>query len=145
MIQRIQTIYLFLAALCFGSLFTLPFATSSEPVPHLMSDLVYDITDHPVLLGITILGILLAVISILMFKNRGTQQRLVQALMIMCMFLPLVAILLIYNEATAAPASAMISDKFGVFMPLIALVLSILAWRGIRKDDGIVKSMDRLR
>ena len=145
MIQRIQTIYLFLAALCFGSLFTLPFAISSEPVPYLMSDLVYDITDHPVLMGITILGVVLSVVSIFMFKKRATQQKLVQALIIMCIFLPLVAILLIYNEATSAPASAMISDKFGVFMPLIALVLSVLAWRGIRKDDGIVKSMDRLR
>ena len=145
MIKRIQTLYLILSALCLGSLFFLPFATSNRPVPELMNDNVYDITDHPVLLGITIIGLLLSVISIFLFKNRSTQQKLVQALIIMCIFLPLVAILLLYNEATNAPAGAMIEDELGVFTPIIALIMSVLAWRGISKDDKIVKSMDRLR
>jgi hypothetical protein len=30
-------------------------------------------------------------------------------------------------------------------MPVIQLILSILAFRGIKKDDQLVKSYDRLR
>lgn len=145
MIQRIQTLYLILSATCLGSLFFLPFATSIQPIPELMNDNVYDITDHPALLGITIIGLLLSVISIFSFKNRSTQKKLVNLLIIICIMLPLVALLFFYNEATYAPAKNLIKVDLGIFTPIVALIMSVLAWRGISKDDKIVRSMDRLR
>lgn len=145
MIQRIQTLYLILSTFSLGSLFSLPFATSSQPVPELMNDNVYDIMDHPLLLGVTIIGLLLSVISIFLFKNRSTQKKLVKALITMCILLPLVAIIIFYNEATNAPDSAMIEYDLGIFTPIAALIMGVLAFKGISKDDKIVKSMERLR
>jgi hypothetical protein len=34
---------------------------------------------------------------------------------------------------------------FKIILPIVILVLSILAFRGIKKDDQLVKSYDRLR
>jgi hypothetical protein len=59
--------------------------------------------------------------------------------------LPLVAFLLIYNEQTAAIDASKINDGLGLYLPVLALLFGILANRFVKKDDGIVKSMDRLR
>ena len=64
MIQRIQTIFLVLTAFVFGALFKVPFALSNQPSVAFLSDGDFDIHDHPALLAMTILGVLLAVISI---------------------------------------------------------------------------------
>ena len=45
------------------------------------------------------------------------------------------------NEA----GQAEISDEAGIFSPIAALILAILANYFIKKDDKIVKSADRLR
>jgi purine-cytosine permease-like protein len=145
MIQRIQSIFLFLSAAAFGGSFAVPFAVSSEPIEGMMDDRIYSVTDHPVLMGIAILGILLSLLAIFQYKNREKQQRLGYMVIIMGIFLPLVAFLLIYNEGTNANNSTEISDGYGVYLPLFSLIMCVLAIRYIRKDDKLVKSMDRLR
>jgi hypothetical protein len=37
------------------------------------------------------------------------------------------------------------SYQFGIFLPVISLLLLVLASRAIRKDEALVKSADRLR
>lgn len=146
MIQRIQSIYLLLSGLAFGSLFLLPFATSNKPVPEMMKDTIYNIQDSPILLGLTILGIIVSIGGIFLFNNRSLQQKTASLSIICAIFLPLVAGLLIYNEGTAFnEATTIINDKAGLYMPILSLIFGFLAYRGIKKDEGIVKSMDRLR
>jgi hypothetical protein len=36
-------------------------------------------------------------------------------------------------------------DGLGLYTPIVGLVLSLLAARFIKKDENLVKSMDRLR
>jgi hypothetical protein len=145
MIQRIQTIFLFLAAGGFFGQFLTDFAKSSAPIPVLMSDSVYEIQDHPILLGLTLAGGLLALISIFLFNNRPLQMRLSIVTLIAAIFLPLVAFLLIYNEKTSLEDGIRIEDGIGAYLPIVSILMAFLAYRGIKKDDNIVRSMDRLR
>jgi hypothetical protein len=40
---------------------------------------------------------------------------------------------------------SVIDPGFRMAIPLLQLIFSVLAWRGIKKDDDLVKSYDRLR
>ncbi len=146
MIQRIQSIYLLLAAIGFGTLFLLPFATSTKPIPVMMQDMIYNIQDSPILLGLTIIGIVAGIGGIFLFNNRGLQQKITSLVIICAIFIPLVAGLLIYNEQTGFdPSTTSIDDGAGIYMPILSIIFGALALRGIKKDENIVKSMDRLR
>ncbi len=146
MIQRIQSIYLLLASLGFGGLFMFPFATSSQAVPHLLEDMIYNIQDSPILLALTIIGALIALVAIFLFNNRKLQQKMSIVVIICSIFIPLVAFLLIYNEGTAFnDQTTQIDDGMGIFMPVLSTIFGFLAFRSIKKDDNLVRSMDRLR
>lgn len=142
MIQRIQTIFLLLASASFGGLFLLPLATSDQPTTMFLSDRVYDITDHPALLGLTLLGVVLGLIAIFLFKKRPAQVKLGYMVIVLAILLPLAAFLLFMNESAAA---VQVSDEPGMFLPAGAILFGALAVHFIRKDEKLVKSMDRLR
>ncbi len=145
MIQRIQTIFLFLTALVFAALFKVPFAISDKPSAQILSDGVFDITDHPVLTGLTVAGILLAAISIFLFRKRKVQLKLGYLLMVVAILLPVIAFLLFTNASAEVDPSVKVEDQLGLFFPLLAILFAVLANRFIKKDDKLVKSMDRLR
>ncbi len=146
MLQRVQSIYLLLSSLGFGSLFMLPFATSNKPIPQLMQDMIYNVQDSPILIGLTALGVVVALVAIFLFNNRSLQQKLSILVIIFAIFVPLVAVLLMYNEGTAFnEQTTIIEDQAGLYMPLIPLLFGFLAYKGIQKDDKLVRSMDRLR
>lgn len=145
MIQRIQTIFLALTAVVFGALFEVPFAISDVPSVQYLSDGVFEITDHPALLGLTIAGILLAGISIFMFRKRKVQLKLGYLIMVIAILLPLIAFLLFTNASARVDSSVQVQDQAGLYFPLLAILFSALANRFIKKDDKLVKSMDRLR
>lgn len=145
MIQRIQSIFLLLASISFFLQFVFHFATSDKSTPGMLSDQIYNISDHPVLIALTIIGGALALINIFLFRNRGLQIRLGYIVIIFCILLPLVAFLLIYSEPTGLTKNTEIHDGLAIYLPILGLVLTILANRFIGKDNKLVKSMDRLR
>jgi Domain of unknown function (DUF4293) len=145
MIQRIQTIFLLLSGIAFFSLFLVPFATSEVVIPQIFNDMVYNIQDSPILLGLCILGGLISIGAIFLFNNRPLQLKMSYIATVFSILLPLVAILLVYNEGTSGANADKIDDKLGIYLPLISLVFSILAGRYINKDENTVRSMDRLR
>ncbi len=145
MIQRIQSIFLILAAGTFGSLFMLPLATSDQPSARFLSDSVYDITDHPVLLILTILGILVSLAALFMFRNRRLQAKLGYMVIVVAILLPVVAFLLFTNQASTMDSAVQVYDQAGMFLPLGSILFGALANYYIRKDDRLVQSMDRLR
>lgn len=144
MIQRIQSLFLLLSSAAFWTEFALPFATTDVASQGLMNDLVYNIHDSPVLIGLTIIGGLVTLSAIFLFNNRPLQKRLSYLGVVMAILLPLIAFLLIYNERTGDALST-INYDLGIFPPLVALIFAVLAGRAIGKDDKLVKSMDRLR
>jgi heme/copper-type cytochrome/quinol oxidase subunit 3 len=145
MIQRIQSIFLFLATLTFGSLFAVPFALTDTAAAGFLSDGDYDINDHVALLILTILGCLVSVIAIFAFKNRKSQQKLVYGVIILGLLLPVAAFLLFTGDAPNMFSSGEVNDQAGLYMPFLAAVFGFLAKRYITKDEKLVKSMDRLR
>jgi hypothetical protein len=93
MIQRIQSVFLLLAAASFGGLLSFPLAISDKPTAQFLADSVYDITDHIALLVLTILGIAISLITIFLFRNRPLQLKRVSSSL--CISLPLAAFLLL--------------------------------------------------
>ena len=146
MIQRLQTIFLFLLAISTALLFIWPIASSSQQDAYLFADGKYSVEDNGVLMCITAIGALLAVIAIFLYRNRPVQLRMTYLSTVCSILIPLVAILIYLNDTknSAVPADT-IDDQIGAYLPLLGIVFGILAARYIRKDDKLVKSMDRLR
>jgi len=145
MIQRIQSIFLALSAITLGMLFKLPFASSSMATSQFLSDKIYDIQDHPVLLVLCGLAIVSSIAAIFLFKNRNLQLRIGILSIISCILLIITAIVLFYNEANSMDANAAVEDSAGLYMPILAIIFSGLAVRFIKKDENLVRSADRLR
>ncbi len=146
MIQRIQTIFLLLAAASgFGVLAT-PFATTSTTVQDsvLFADAIYNVQDNAGLLVMFALAGALSLASVFLFKNRQTQMKICR-LAIIANILGFVLAIFIFWRDLAAIHAVTPSDGMGAYLPLAFLVFGILALRFIRKDEETVKSMDRLR
>jgi len=145
MIQRIQSLFLLLSSASFWVLFAFPFAGSDKPTAAFLADQSYNINDHILLLVLTVLGGVVGIIALFLFKNRPFQVKTTYFSLIFSILMPIVVIFLFYNEATVNAMNVEIDDKLGIYMPIIGLVSSVLAIRFIRKDEKTVRSMDRLR
>ena len=128
MLQRIQTFYLFLSALSSGVLyFILPLSIiESKP---------YFAQEQPEFLALFIASTLLAVVAIFKFKSRQTQFVLGRLNILLNLIL---LGLFIYRLFNFEKGSAM-------FLPIISVVLLALANKAIKKDEALIKSVDRLR
>ncbi len=136
MIQRVQTAYLLIVALLGGaaSLF-LPFGVDAEGI-------VIRLMDQPYLLAGFAVAAVLALISIFRFKNRRSQFMLNRLNMIVQLFLLGV---FVGRSLTATGGSFEPEKAVGMFLPVLSIVLLVLANRAIKKDEDLVKSVDRLR
>lgn len=149
MIQRIQTLFLLLAAAALGSQFLVPYLQVSEGNPArtitTLSDGVLTPADNPGILGLTSLGALISIAAIFLFKNRPLQTRL--ALTAVGISIMLVVLLAFTTKMTLdqSPEGGTIQLSLGLAFPVIAVLLNWLAARAIRKDETLVRSMDRLR
>jgi hypothetical protein len=137
MIQRIQTIYLILAFVVTGILpFLFPLWTLNDGKEYFfMQNQIYVI-----LLG---LSTTLTVLSIVSYKKR--QNQFVVGRLNMILNLILLG-LFVYRSLNVSGETALVSEKgIGMFLPIIAIVLLVLANKAIKKDEDLVKSVDRLR
>ena len=145
MLQRIQSLFLLLTSIAFFLLFRINFASSSKSLEGVFSDQMYNVMDNPILIGLAALGGAIALITIFMFKNRPLQLRLGYILITLCILLPLVAALLVFNEQGDQISGDVVSDELGIYLPIVGLITTFLANRFIKRDNKLVKSMDRLR
>lgn len=147
MIQRIQTIFLALAAAGSFALLALPFASSESPAPGIFSDQEYTIQDHTALLVLFLLGAILSFVAIFLFRNRPTQMKLVRLGSVVLLAALALSVILFFNEVKSneAMASMEVNYELGLYLPVAALLFLGLALRAIRKDEQTVRSIDRLR
>ncbi|MEN2413508.1 DUF4293 domain-containing protein [Flavobacterium mesophilum] len=137
MLQRIQTVYLILTFVITGVLmFFIPLWSINGKPFYFMQDQVYT-----VLLG---LSTMLTIISIISFKKRQNQfvmnrLNIILNLILLGLFVYR-SLNLSGGNATAAPEKGI-----GMFLPIVAIVLLVLANKAIKKDEDLVKSVDRLR
>lgn len=145
MIQRIQSVFLLLAAGGLGSLFAVPFARSQQPIEasSFMQDSLYNLSDHVALMVVFGLTAVLALVSIFLFRNRKLQLRLVALTLVGVVAGIALAVGLLLQQGITIDAG--IQGGIGAYLPLAAIVFLALAYRFIQKDDKLVRSMDRLR
>lgn len=136
MIQRIQSIYLLLAFTITGAL---PFVfhlwkLENDQVIYFMSDMKYT-----ALFG---LSTALSLVSLLTFKKR--QQQFVMNRLNIVLNLILLG-LFVYRTLTVSGETTVSEKGIGMFLPILAIFLLVLANKAIKKDEDLVKSVDRLR
>ncbi len=136
MIQRIQTLYLFLAAvISAGLIFVFYLWTNTEGAK------VFAL-DNYTYLGMFLGSALLSLISIFRFKNRKSQFILGRLNIILNFILLGVFVYLSLNVS----GETNVSEKgIGILLPIFSIVCLVLANKAIKKDEDLVKSVDRLR
>ena len=145
MIQRIQTLYLIISIIALAGLLFLPFGISTTLAHPMVADGKYSVTDHVVLIVLLSLPVLLALLAVFVFKNRPLQVKLTYGLIIISLILPLAAFYLSTSIVNEANSGSAVTWQAGIFLPVISVIAGILAVRSIKKDERLVKSMDRLR
>lgn len=147
MIQRIQTVFLFLSAVFAGILFFVPVA-SFNLGNEIVNLSIFGAGDHANALLLLILAILMLVVpfvTIFLYKKRELQLKL-SSLNVFLNALFCGFIFLFYVDKVQGILSAeTVTYAFGTYIPLVNMVLSILAMRWIKKDIELIKSIDRLR
>lgn len=144
MIQRVQSIYLLLAALISGALvFLISFGITKDMETITIIDLIKDQRYLIKSIGIGFLASsVLSFLSIFLFKNRQNQFVLGRVNILINFYL--LGVLLF--ESLSLPGETFVSKKgIGVFLPIIVIVLLAMANKAIKKDENLVKSVDRLR
>ena len=166
MIQRIQSIYLLLTTALMAVFLFLPIAqfdttdgiysftaqgiSTVEAMTTPVQDSAAAITQTSVFTptwGVFVLGTVIAVLSfitIFLYKNRPTQARIC---MINAFFLVTFYIVIFLSGYTFREdlSASNISWTAYIVMPFVALVLDILAYKAINKDERLVRSLDRIR
>ncbi len=147
MIQRIQTVYIFTAALLTGLLLKLDFAELAVKGELYIFNANGIISDDQVLFnGLPILGFiglitLLHLIIIFLYKKRILQIKILGFTMVLLLGLVGVMLYFLY----AAFEGAEVVFKIPIVFPVIAFILDYLAIRAIGKDEALIRSLNRIR
>jgi uncharacterized membrane protein len=158
MIQRVQSIYLGLAIVCGILTFFLPFAhfySGDVKLAEYVFTGVLNVQSEtfessgpfsfPAFVFCALL-VLIPSVSLAMYKKRPIQMRLVRLGFLVS--LGFVVYLLFAADkinATLFEGGAEVLYHAGFYMPVASLVFYFLALRGIKKDEALVKSLDRIR
>ena len=152
MIQRIQTIYLVLATLILGLTFAFPFATYTIGQGDVVfnaygvSENVDDVnTFFPYYITIA-LSMGLALFSVLQYKKRKVQITVGRFVyLLLAVTIAFVFIDFYSLSGKLGVENEMVHYGVGMFLPVAALPVMFMANRNIRKDEALIKSLDRLR
>jgi len=106
-----------------------------------------DLINEPSMLLKTIffsylLSALASVVAVFLYKNRQLQFVIGRLNMLINFYLLGV---LIYMSLTLSGETAVSEKGIGMFIPVIVIVLLAIANKAIKKDEDLVKSVDRLR
>ncbi len=136
MLQRIQTIYMIISATLLGALYVW--------FPNIVSEEGFVVihNDEPIMLGLIFGSILVTFISIFSYKKRKSQFVINRLNIILNFFLLGV---FVYRSLTLSGETLVSEKGIGVFLPIISIVFLVMANKAIKKDEDLVKSVDRLR
>ncbi len=136
MLQRIQTLYLLLASIVSVVLCVyLPYGMDQNGVE------LYAVEEQ-FLLGLFMGSAFLSLIAIFLFKNRKLQFVLGRLNIILNFILLGV---FVYWSLTVSGETKISEKGIGMLIPIISIVLLVMANKAIKKDENLVKSVDRLR
>jgi hypothetical protein len=156
MIQRKQSIFLLLAAIALSLLHYFPLASfigDNDSLVLYIYKVISLVPDHvPVLpeyfifplLVVNALIILLTIVAIFLYKNRMRQLNILRVTLIMLMIM-IGGFFFYYVDVLEKASGGLTEYEIGAYMPLVAFVFYILAYRGIMSDEKLIRSADRLR
>jgi len=155
MLQRVQSIYLFLASLAIFALFLFPLVhnvyVDGKPTTIMVSGTYQDVNgqqthiEHFVALtAVTGIAGIIPLIVIFMYRMRKQQIAFCYSAM---------ALIIGYSFWIAQASKAVVGDitlqpnnyGIGMFLCPLTIVLLLLAIKGIQRDEKLIKSADRLR
>lgn len=155
MIQRIQSLYLFISSVLVLLWYFMPLAeiVTNESSYNFS---IYGIKNpeentwmyHTIIISIiAFLASLGTLATIFLYKNRKQQIKASQFLLLLYTALITSAFLLIDKSKSTLPLNndILVNHKLSMMFPLISLVLIFMAIKAIKKDDELVRSADRLR
>ncbi len=157
MLQRIQSLYLLLASIMMAMLLFFPIADFWGNISYQLSAFSFgDISPEasspfssgftiPVLVFVIALSTL-PLLAIFMYRKRRHQMKMVRV--IMALLIAFLILVFFYYIPTIENQIALEADYVtakGMFFPVASIVFLTFALRGIRKDEKLVKSMDRIR
>lgn len=152
MIQRIQSAYLLLVVALMGATMGMPLGTFVGETTGISTLYAYELDivggqqDSACwgLFAIALLAAIIAFATIFLFKNRKLQMRLTlfNILVAIGWYAAFAAVVVSYGKLLTDTAFVCAS---GAVLPLVAIILDVLAIRGIRHDERLVKAADRLR
>jgi len=156
MIQRIQTLYLFLAALLSSIMLLIPFTEIRTQLSYVLDSFylvslkdgqVFDKLNVFPLSSLIILVLVLSLASIFLYKKRKLQARITRINLLLNLGIyAMIAFYLLYQtEFTFKMFFTLFSWKITISFPLISSIFLYLANRAILKDEALVRSIDRLR
>ncbi|MCE2612812.1 DUF4293 domain-containing protein [Flavobacteriaceae bacterium D16] len=135
MIQRIQTVYLIITAIISGLLpFWLPLWKEEGNAFYAQQTLWISI----VFLAVAIF----ALIAVFLYKNRKNQFVLNRLNLILNLFL---LGFFVYRSLSLSGETAVSEKGIGMLIPIFSIVFLALSNKAIKKDEDLVKSVDRLR
>jgi len=147
MIQRIQSVFIFLAALITASLLKLNFAELIVEGEYYIFSAkgislgeVIKFDGLPLMLFTGLIAIL-HFIALFLYKKRIRQIRLIGFTMILLIGLLALMFYFLYSGFD----DVKVVFKVPMIFPLIALILDYLAIRAIGRDEALVRSLDRIR
>lgn len=141
MIQRIQSIWFLLAAVAGFLTYQLPLW---EGVLQGDGTKRFNAADNLLFFTLTIAVSVLALIVIFLYKNRSLQKKLSIAGILISTGLIALEFLFV-NEYKSTLNLTESIWKPGALMPILQTVFFFLALQGVRKDEKLIKGLDRLR
>lgn len=141
MIQRIQSIYLILGALCLAGIGLFDILWEGQAA----DTLVWYIPGVALFGAVTAVS---AIVAVFLYTNRRKQLKLVVAVQVMTIIFAVIFYggLFLAGEFYVLRRGADDLPRLLYFLlPVIAYIFFYLARRGIQRDIKLVKSMDRLR
>ncbi|QLE01546.1 DUF4293 domain-containing protein [Galbibacter sp. BG1] len=136
MLQRIQSIYLLLVVIISG---VLPFwvylwTDNKGEAVYADNDILYS--------ALFAVSAILAFVTIFLYKKRKNQFVLNRLNIILNLFL---LGFFVYRSLILSGETNVSEKGIGMLLPIVSIVFLVLANRAIKKDEDLVKSVDRLR
>ena len=133
MIQRIQSLYIFLYIII--KCFLLYMSLTYKSLYH------FFINKVDLLSSVLILLIIFSIVTLLSFKKRKTQIKLTYFLIMAQLLFMILISILAYMEVN----SLIFLENYQTILVIIGLLLLLLCLRGIKKDQNLIDSIDRIR
>ncbi len=141
MIQRPQTVFLFLGAALLVTFAALTFTW----LPGVAADMgVY----APISMGAAAVAAIVALVAVFLYKDRKRQRSVIGIAQVLALvaLVPFLAGLFLGTPAAPGAVDGVPTEAYLVaVMPLVAFVLLRMARRGVDRDIATIRSMDRLR